>query len=72
MAKGSQQCACTLALDLKSRYQQPQVALSIGWVAHCVECLEADAAQEAATLVSECVEAELAVVFAKAAASCQG
>lgn len=66
----SEQGAHALALDLEGGRHQPQLLLVVGRVAQAVDGLQAHVAVQAAALLREGVEGELAVVFPQAAVTC--
>lgn len=67
----SEQSARALALDLKGGSHQPQLLLGVGWVAWGVDSLQAHVAMQAATVMTEGVEGELAMVFPQTTVSCK-
>lgn len=66
----SEQGAHAPALDLEGGRHQPQLLLVVGRVAQAVDGLQAHVAVQAAAVLREGVEGELAVVFPQAAVTC--
>lgn len=66
----SEQGAHALALDLKGGSHQSQLLLGVGWVARGVDSLQAHVAVQAATVMTEGVKGELAMVFPQTTVSC--